>query len=141
MSYVILYIFAAGKKITSGKVSKIVGLDPALPLFGYEDVENRLADTDADYVEVIHTCVGKLGYKRPIGHADFYPNSGFAQPGCGHDLFGSCSHARAVKYFMESVSIPHFYAYECDTLENILSGNCNVVSRIVQMGGEPGFEK
>lgn len=67
-------LFAAGKKITGGKVSKIVGLDPASPLFKYEDVDGRLAETDASYVEVIHTCAGTLGISKPIGHSSFYPN-------------------------------------------------------------------
>lgn len=69
-----LHLFVAGKKITRGKVGKIVGLDPASPLFKYNDVNGRLAKTDASYVEVIHTCAGTLGLTEPIGMASFYPN-------------------------------------------------------------------
>lgn len=69
-----MHSFAAGKNIAKGKVSKIVGLDPALPFFRYNDLNGRLTDTDADYVEVIHTSGGKLGFSKPIGKASFYPN-------------------------------------------------------------------
>lgn len=43
----------------------------------------RLDTSDADFVDIIHTCGGIYGYKNSHGHADFYPNSGKpAQPGC-----------------------------------------------------------
>lgn len=51
-----------------------VGLDPASPRFDYNDVNGRLAESDASYVEVIHTCAGTLGFSQPIGMASFYPN-------------------------------------------------------------------
>lgn len=39
--------------------------------------------TDADFVDIIHTAAGTLGYEKPLGHSDFYPNNGRAsQPGC-----------------------------------------------------------
>lgn len=55
----------------------IVGLDPARPEFRYESIEERIAPTDAEYVEVIHTNGRKLGTLRPLGTADFYPNWGY----------------------------------------------------------------
>lgn len=61
------------------------GLDPARPYFEYPPQENsgKLDLTDAEYVDVIHTCAGLLGFQEPIGTADFYPNNGIApQPGC-----------------------------------------------------------
>lgn len=70
----LLNLFAAGKKITRGKVGKIIGLDPASPFFKYEKVDERIAETDASYVEVIHTCAGTLGMSKPVGIASFYPN-------------------------------------------------------------------
>jgi len=49
--------------------------------------ESRLDPTDAEFVDVIHTCGGTLGYKGALGHADFYPNGGSAiQPGCNGAL-------------------------------------------------------
>lgn len=74
----LLHMFVAGKKITRGKVGKIIGLDPASPLFKYENVDERLAETDASYVEVIHTCAGTLGMSKPVGIASFYPNGTIA---------------------------------------------------------------
>lgn len=50
---------------------------------GVSDGGERLSETDADYVDVIHTDAGVFGIPDPIGHADFYPNGGRAlQPGC-----------------------------------------------------------
>lgn len=61
-----------------------IGLDPARPAF--EDCigpENHLDRTDAEFVDIIHSCAGFLGFKSPIGHVDFYPNGGSPpQPGC-----------------------------------------------------------
>lgn len=68
------------------KIGRITGLDPAGPAFEtpyLKDTEERLDAADANFVDVIHTCAGSLGFLRPIGHADFYPNGGtFRQPGC-----------------------------------------------------------
>lgn len=72
----------AGKQVTTGKVNTIVGLDPAKPEFSIANEHERLAITDATYVEVIHTNGKKLGIYEPIGHTDFYPNGGVNQPGC-----------------------------------------------------------
>lgn len=70
----------------SGKLGRITGLDPAGPAFEtpyLKDADERLDFTDANFVDVIHTCAGSLGILKPIGHADFYPNGGtFRQPGC-----------------------------------------------------------
>lgn len=68
------------------KLARITGLDPAGPAFEtpyLKDPGDRLDSTDANFVDVIHTCAGSLGFLRPIGHVDFYPNGGtFTQPGC-----------------------------------------------------------
>lgn len=63
----------AGKSVTRGRIHTIFGLDPAGVLFNINDPANRLAATDADYVEAIHTDTVALGIGDPIGHADFYP--------------------------------------------------------------------
>lgn len=71
---------------SSGKVGRITGMDPARPDFEaplLKDLRDRLDSTDAKFVDVIHTCAGTVGFTRPIGHVDFYPNGGsFRQPGC-----------------------------------------------------------
>lgn len=66
-------------------MSLVSGLDPAYP--GFELLSaftgGRLEATDADFVDVIHTCGGALGLLDPVGQADFYPNGGTPmQPGC-----------------------------------------------------------
>lgn len=76
----------AGKLISSGKVGRITGLDPArlgFQLYLDPNGKRRLNKSDADFVDVIHTDIGLVGYVAPIGHADFYPNRGSPpQPGC-----------------------------------------------------------
>ena len=59
-----------------------VGLDPAR--FAFEDAppEARLHKSDARFVDVIHTDIGKWGLEQPVGHVDFYPNGGVSQAGC-----------------------------------------------------------
>lgn len=69
-----------------GKIGRITGMDPARPDFEVpilRESKDRLDPSDAVFVDVIHTCAGTVGFVRPIGHADFYPNGGsFRQPGC-----------------------------------------------------------
>ncbi|XP_067620004.1 uncharacterized protein [Eurosta solidaginis] len=92
----------AGKHLESGRLPLIYALDPALPFFRYDSFDDRIAITDADYVEVVHTSVGSYGYDRPLGHVDFYVNYGSAQPGC---FFNECSHMRAYQIFAESLQM------------------------------------
>ncbi|XP_058058545.1 pancreatic lipase-related protein 3-like [Anopheles bellator] len=129
----------SGKRLTSGKAGAIFGLDPAGPLFSSADPSARLASTDADYVEVIHTNGGALGLYDPIGTADFYPNGGKHQPGCLPWIFGiSCSHGRAWELYAESVYSPTgFSAVPCDNMQQIEGSVCRIDLPKVNMGGEP----
>ena len=56
--------------------------------------EFRLDKSDATFVDIIHTDANLLGTFRVVGDADFYPNGGKDQPGCGAEkskfLFSSC---------------------------------------------------
>lgn len=65
-------------------------MDPAGP--GFEIFNSYLVDPkamalnkeQANFVDVIHTSSGTLGYSSAIGHTDFYPNGGtHPMPGCG----------------------------------------------------------
>lgn len=72
----------AGKKLTTNqKISAIIGLDPAGVLFDVNETNYRLADSDADYVQVIHTDIDDgrlaLGIGQPIGHGNNNKNSKF----------------------------------------------------------------
>lgn len=116
----------AGKVVKEyyGPVDFIVGLDPASPLFTVKDTEKRLDTSDANFVHIIHTNGGKLGFKSSIGHADYFPNGGSSQPGCGLDIFGTCAHSRAYEYFSESIKISGFKAHLCDDIESYDDGRC-----------------
>lgn len=120
-----------------GRVGLIVGLDPAGPLFTVLDTSNRLDPTDAVYVHVIHTSI-LLGYDLTLGDADFYPNGGESQPGCGLDLDNSCSHGRAVDLYAESVlgTTSNFVALQCSTYAGYSLGTCDGNDESV-MGGYP----
>uniref|UniRef100_A0A182PNY9 Lipase domain-containing protein n=1 Tax=Anopheles epiroticus TaxID=199890 RepID=A0A182PNY9_9DIPT len=107
----------AGKRVRSGKIGYIVGLDPASPLFRLKKPDERLSSDDAEYVEIIHTNGKALGFFSNIGQADFYPNGGVRQPGCGFSL--TCSHQRAVDFFKESLNIRNYYARRCDGITNL----------------------
>lgn len=48
----------AGKNVRTGRVPKIIGLDPANPLFSYNNPATRIAVGDALSVETIHTNAG-----------------------------------------------------------------------------------
>lgn len=61
----------------------VLGLDPARPFFEIPESQEKLDRADANFVDVIHTSAGLLGFFNSIGHADYYPNDGIApQPGC-----------------------------------------------------------
>ncbi|XP_031622980.1 uncharacterized protein LOC116340565 [Contarinia nasturtii] len=130
----------AGKYVQSGKLPKIVGLDPAGPLFSLDKPNERLDRFDAKYVEVIHTNGAFLGFYNQIGTVSFYPNQGRTQVGCPLDITGVCSHLRAYKYFAESIYSPvSFYGYPCKSMEDMKKGDCKGVG--LKMGGEPGNYK
>lgn len=125
--------------MVSGKIGKIVGLDPAGPLFNYNDADTRLSSTDAEYVETIHTNAGTLGMSQPLGHASFYPNGGSKQPGCGWDLVGACAHGRSYMYYTESIHHSEQYlGVKCESLFDMQRGRCHVDNETdtVVMGGE-----
>lgn len=113
----------AGTK-TGSKIHLIVGLDAAKPLFSPDKPEERLDPTDAQFVHVVHTNTAFLGYKEPLGHADYYPNGGKKQAGCGLDLLGICSHGRSYEYFAESIKLSKFISYKCESYYNFEGGLC-----------------
>lgn len=50
------------------KIGTIIGLDPAAIGFNFSDEENRLTESDAEYVQIIHTDITKFGMDKPMGH-------------------------------------------------------------------------
>lgn len=74
-----------------GNIGRVTGLDPAGPLF-LPTARDAIWPMDAQFVDIIHTCVGILGETEPRGHVDIYPNFGVpSQPGCSSlDLLTAC---------------------------------------------------
>jgi len=61
------------------KLKIISRLSAAEPFFANTDTIVRLDQSDAKYVDVIHSDIayfvnGGFGLKQKIGHVDFYPN-------------------------------------------------------------------
>lgn len=127
----------AGKSLTGEAINTIVGLDPAGPLFNIHNRLERLDVTDARYVESIITNGGTLGMMEPMAGANFYPNGGQTQPGCGIDVVGNCAHGRAVAFFAESItSTRGFWSDPCH-FEELRDGLCTRDGVRARMGGEP----
>lgn len=115
----------AGKKVlavTGQKIGRISGLDPAGPSFNGKGPAERLSTDDADFVDAIHTDSVLAGYKKSIGHVDFWPNGGSSQNGCS--LLSDCSHCRSTIYFYESINNQNFPAYECGSMSDYNKGKC-----------------
>ncbi|KAJ8719468.1 hypothetical protein PYW08_011643 [Mythimna loreyi] len=127
---------AAGKKfleLTGKLLGRITGLDPAGPCFSNVSIEDRLDETDAAYVDIIHSDDGALGLNQQIGHKDYYPNGGSSQPGCSIDI---CDHFRAGFFFAESILSPtNFPAQKCDGWPMFNDGVCSM-NDISYMGFE-----
>ncbi|XP_066600682.1 pancreatic lipase-related protein 2-like [Prorops nasuta] len=109
---------SAGEKL-QGKIGRITGMDPARPNFESPFLKSpmdRLDPSDAKFVDVIHTCAGTVGFIRPIGHVDFYPNGGtFKQPGCAILTTQYCSHGRSHEFMTWSiVNSTGFPSLPCD---------------------------
>lgn len=124
----------AAKQVTRGRVSSIIGLDPAYPLFSYSDCSKRLCSSDANYVESIQTSGSLLGFLEPIGKAAFYPNGGKSQPGCGMDVAGSCAHSRSYQYYAEAVQRNSFRTINCPDYKTAVKNKCGNAFGNVRMG-------
>lgn len=101
-----------GKFVGDRRIETIIGLDPAHPLYHFSSSEHRLADTDAKYVEVIHTN-NVLGFCEPIGTSDFYVNGGMNQPNCGILFSQICAHYRAYIVYSEAITLNNFGSIRC----------------------------
>ena len=104
------------------RIDKIIGLDPASPIWEY-DGQNpglRLNKADAKEVEIFHTNSNIIGFQNPIGSIDLYINGGNYQPGCGNDILedivGSCSHGMAKTFLihLNNNNGPCLASWKCD---------------------------
>lgn len=138
----------AGKRVAG--LGRITGLDPAGPYFENAEDEIRLAKSDANFVDVIHTDIPSylnfgLGISKSIGHVDFFVNGGFDQPNCAKKseqlasmLFIlamknfqkarhliTCSHLSAIDYFIDSIKDSCRYtAFRCSSKSEFDNGKC-----------------
>jgi len=133
-------------------LGRISGLDPAGPDFYDSLVPDRLDSSDALFVDVLHTdgapnLVSGFGHLKPLGHVDFYPNGGSAQPTCGSNTGAillqsawslvstfnvgnaadtlACNHMSAVYYYTDSINSPSpAFAYSCLDYKSFEQGLC-----------------
>ncbi len=141
------YVGETLRRRWSFKLGRITGLDPAEPHFEWGHPVTRLDETDAHFVDVIHTDGNPIlslgmGVIQPCGHLDFYPNGGKAMTGCERTLVSSlgqedgnlafafrrlisCNHIRSYEYFIESINSDcPFLAVECSSWEAFVKGKC-----------------
>ncbi|XP_067127189.1 pancreatic triacylglycerol lipase-like [Centruroides vittatus] len=131
-----------GKQIN--KLGRITGLDPSGSGFKTYPPEFRLDNTDATFVDVIHTNGEEYfrGYGLPqaIGNFDFYPNGGVNQPGCldkivdaaskqklqNAQALARCSHHWAESLFSDALLNPtcQYVGYTCTDWDTFLDGKC-----------------
>lgn len=67
---------------TKKKLSRIIALDPAGPIFRIRPSSRRLNQKDAEVVLVVHTDIITFGYPNSCGTIDFFPKGGSTQTGC-----------------------------------------------------------
>ncbi len=113
-------------KNTGRNLHTIIGLDPAGPLFSERNPDGRIDANDAQYVECHHTngptlLVVGAGIGAAICQADFFPNGGESQPGC---LTNTCSHLRAVDYYVESIIDNGFHSTRCASVRDANRERC-----------------
>ncbi|XP_017059784.1 vitellogenin-1 [Drosophila ficusphila] len=114
------------KRLTGKLIPRITGLDPAKPCFRRENVLPGLTRGDAKLVDIIHTNIGILAKRGPLGDVDFYPGGANPiQPGC---LTIGCSHTRAVEYFAESAypqQEKNFMGNKCASWDKLRRRDCS----------------
>lgn len=160
---------SAGKRLRSGKLPKIIGLDPASPLFSLNKPNERLDSHDAIYVETVHTS--RLGFFDPLGDVSFYANGGRSQPECKswdvvslpehltinqvtknynshfvNEFFicqQLCHHQTAYMYFAHTIhSKEPFFGQLCNSLSDLKKCNCSINGqKRAILGGEPGLNE
>jgi len=124
-------------------LGRVTALDAAAPLF--ESYDCHVEATDANFVDSIHTSsgtnilTGELGFTKPVGDIDFYPNGGKSQPGCGIFSGITCNHGRSVLFFEASISehkrcLAKFRSTRCASWNDYNNGRCNTNRAVSQMG-------
>ncbi|CAL1289443.1 unnamed protein product, partial [Larinioides sclopetarius] len=143
----------AGDQIPN--IGRITGLDPAAPLFYPSTYLHRLTQSDADFVDIIHSSnlIFGFGIEDPIGDIDFYPNGGESQPKCQIDeekfenrkdvitylISKACNHNASILYFLHSIDTNEciFRATKCGSYRNFQEGICSMDSSPKEKMGLP----
>jgi len=134
----------AMESTTGSKMFRVTGLDPAGPQFTttlepgtlttYKPLESaprdqRLDETDAQVVDIIHTDGNQWGTMRPIGDIDFYVGKslqtlGTHQAGC--DTGDLCDHSKSIKLFSQSLETENKFKeiLECQFESKLKVHNC-----------------
>lgn len=113
--------------LTGMNISRITGLDPSGPCFRNLGPDERLDQTDADFVDVVGTNIDGYGMAAPVGHVNFYVNGGEFQPG---DIFWMpcnvlCSHVRSYTLWLAALQYPDsFIAIQCDSVQQARYKKC-----------------
>lgn len=118
--------------MTSEKLWRITGIDPAGPCFSNSLIEDQLRSGSAEYVEVYHCNAGGLGTTSVLADTDFFLNDGKIQPRCDASFLSSfgdseakCSHKSCVKYWTQTVGNSAWYlAWQCDSYKAFSKGKC-----------------
>ncbi|KAI4892302.1 hypothetical protein NFI96_006563 [Prochilodus magdalenae] len=114
----------------NGSIGRITALDPAGPSFTGKPPEDRLDPSDAQFVDAVHTDMDALGFRKPLGHIDFYANGGADQPGCPKTIFSGskyfkCDHQRSVFLYLDTLNkTSSITAYPCSNYSDFLDGKC-----------------
>ncbi|XP_059055904.1 pancreatic lipase-related protein 2-like [Achroia grisella] len=121
------YVAKNYRHMTGRNVSKITALEPSGPCFRRLDADDRLAASDADFVEVVHTNVDGYGMAARMGHVDFYVNGGEYQPS-DLNMFpcvATCSHFRVLPIWVSAMKNPKgFIAIKCDSIQQARDCDC-----------------
>ncbi|KAK1132551.1 hypothetical protein K0M31_013934 [Melipona bicolor] len=118
------HIAGLSSYFAKNKANFVIGLDPAQPNFLRAGVGTRLSSEDGNYVQVLHTDAGVAGFNISLGDIDFWANNGQQQNGCSI-IDSSCSHGRAVDYYVESLSSKvGFIGRKCDNYNGFTQGKC-----------------
>lgn len=123
----ISFIAKRFRDITGTGISRLTALDPAGPCFRNLGPDERLDQTDADFVDVLATNIDGFGMAAPVGHVNYYVNGGEFQP--GEILWVACnvicSHIRSYTLWLSALVNPKsFIAIQCDSVQQAREKNC-----------------
>ncbi|EAT36808.1 AAEL011144-PA [Aedes aegypti] len=109
------------------RLGRITGMDPVVEMFADTDPMIRLDNSDAKFVDVIHTHA--IWYQS-IGHVDFYPTGGHPHLGCDESTHTTqlglrCNYMSSPELYLNAIQRRcSSVAIGCQSLEHFLAGDC-----------------